>query len=180
MTGSRVTARVGAVRRAALALGSNVGDRAGHLQAAVDRIASTPGVSSVVVSPVYETDAVGGPVGQPAFLNAVLVLETDLSAPALLALAQAAERDRGRVRDVRWGPRTLDVDVLAVGSEVDDDPVLSLPHPRAAERAFVLVPWADVDPAFAVPGRGTVADLAAAQDRTGVRLRPDVVLVVGG
>ncbi len=165
-------------RRAALALGANLGDRAATLQAAVTRLAGTPGVRAVGVSPVYETDAVGGPAGQPAYLNAVIVVETALPARTLLALAAEAEAAHGRVRDRRWGPRTLDVDVLAVGDEVSADAELTLPHPRAHERAFVLVPWADVDPGCTVPGRGRVADLAAAVDRSGVRRRVDVVLTL--
>lgn len=163
-------------RRVALALGANLGDRAAALQSAVARLAGAPGVRAMGVSPVYETDPVGGPAGQPAYLNAVLVVETALPAAALLALAAEAESAAGRVREQRWGPRTLDVDVLAVGAETSADPVLTLPHPRAHQRAFVLVPWADVDPAFVVPGRGRVGDLAAAVDRSGVRRRDDVVL----
>lgn len=171
-----VTVVRGRARRVALALGANLGDRVVALQAAVTRLGSAPGVRPVGVSPVYETDPVGGPEGQPAYLNAVLVVDTGLPAAALLGLAAQAEAAAGRVRAERWGPRTLDVDVLAVGAEVSADPVLTLPHPRAHERAFVLVPWADVDPEFPVPGRGRVGDLAATVDRGGVRRRDDVVL----
>jgi 7,8-dihydro-6-hydroxymethylpterin-pyrophosphokinase len=95
---------------------------------------------------------------------------------ALLALAHAAERAWDRTREVRWGPRTLDVDVLAVGDLVVDTPDLQVPHPRAHERAFVLVPWAEVDPDALVPGRGSVADLAAATGSAGVRRRDDLSL----
>jgi 2-amino-4-hydroxy-6-hydroxymethyldihydropteridine diphosphokinase len=146
------------VRRAALALGSNLGDRGATLTAAVTDLAAVPGLEIVAVSSVFETAAVGGPE-QAAYLNAVLVVETDLDARALLAAAQAVEARHGRVRLERWGPRTLDVDVLALGAEVSDDPDVLLPHPRAHERGFVLVPWAEVDPQYVVPGRGRVLDL---------------------
>lgn len=164
------------LRRAAFGLGSNLGDRAESLRSAVAELARVPGLRAVAVSPVYETDPVGGPDHQPPYLNAVLVVETDLPATALLAAAAEVEAAHGRERTVRWGPRTLDIDVLAVGDEVSADPALTLPHPRAHGRAFVLVPWADADPQFVVPGLGAVADLAAAVDRWGVRPRTDVVL----
>ena len=161
-----------AVRRAAFALGANLGDRAGALRRAVDGLARTPGLRVVAVSGWYDTEPVGGPDGQPAYLNAVVVADTDLTAAALLARANELEAAEGRVRDVRWGPRTLDVDLLAVGAETSADPDLTLPHPRAHERAFVLVPWAEVDPGFEVPGHGPVAALLAAlpaAERAGVR-----------
>jgi 2-amino-4-hydroxy-6-hydroxymethyldihydropteridine diphosphokinase len=160
----------GAVRRGALALGSNLGDRAASLTAAVGDLAAVAGLSVVAASSVYETGAVGGPE-QGAYLNAVLVVETALDAHDVLAAALEVEALHGRVRLERWGPRTLDVDVLALGAEVSDDPVVLLPHPRAHERGFVLVPWAEVDPTFAVPGRGRVLDLLEA-------LSPDAVAEV--
>lgn len=132
--------------RAFLGLGSNLGDRRGHLRRAV---AALPDV--VAVSGVYETDPVGGPPGQGAYLNAVVELETDLSPRDLLELAQRLERDAGRVRTERWGPRTLDVDVLVVGDLVVDEPDLRVPHPRLGERAFVLVPLSDLAPGIAGP-----------------------------
>lgn len=165
--------------RVAVAMGANLGDRAAALQSAVDLLAAVPGLTVLAVSPVYETDAVGGPADQPAFLNAVLVADTDLSAADLLAGLHAIEASHGRVREVRWGPRTLDLDLLVHGSVVSADPALLLPHPRAHLRAFVLAPWADVDPAYELPGLGVVADLLAAlpaDDRAGARLRDDVVL----
>lgn len=176
MTSEPVAARDGAadgtaVRRAALSVGSNLEDRAGHLRGAVELLALAPGVAVVAVSSVFETAPVGGP-DQGPFLNAVVVVATDLSARELLTLAQAIEAAHGRERTERWGPRTLDVDVLAVGSEVSIDPVVVLPHPRAHERGFVLAPWAEVDPDFVVPGRGRVLDLLEAlppEDLTGVR-----------
>jgi 2-amino-4-hydroxy-6-hydroxymethyldihydropteridine diphosphokinase len=156
-----------------LALGSNLGDRLANLQAAVDALA--PGLEEVAVSPVYETAPVGGPP-QPDYLNAVLVAATSLPPRAVLERGRAAETALGRVRGPRWGPRTLDVDVIAYGNEVSSDPELTLPHPRAHERAFVLAPWHDVDPGAVIPGRGPVAGLLAALPADGVRLRRDVRL----
>lgn len=133
-----------------LGLGSNVGDRLAHLQGAVDRLAATEGIVVVAVSNVYETAPVGGPP-QPDHLNAVVAVDTVLGPYELLAAAQACERAAHRVRLERWGPRTLDVDVLVYGDVRLDDPVLTLPHPRMHERGFVLVPLADVAPGL-VPG----------------------------
>ncbi len=135
-------------RRAHLGIGSNLGDRLELLQLAVDGLAATPGITVVAVSPVYETDPVGGPE-QPDFLNAVVAVDTVLSARELLEVAHRLEREAERVRVVRWGPRTLDVDVLLVGDEQVDEPDLVVPHPRMTERAFVLVPLADLEPDWA-------------------------------
>jgi 2-amino-4-hydroxy-6-hydroxymethyldihydropteridine diphosphokinase len=135
--------------RAVLSIGSNLGDRRAALQGAVD--AFRPWL--VAVSAVYETPP-WGPVPQDDYLNAVLIVADRAATPReWLRRAQAAERARGRVRDVRWGPRTLDVDVVAVDDELSRDAELTLPHPRAAERAFVLVPWLDVDPEASLGGR---------------------------
>jgi 2-amino-4-hydroxy-6-hydroxymethyldihydropteridine diphosphokinase len=142
------------VTLAYLGIGSNLGDRLGYLQLAVDRLAAATGVRVTAVSPVYETDPVGGPV-QDDFLNAVVAVETDLAPSALLAECAAAESAAARVRDVRWGPRTLDVDVLWIDGYTSTDPDLTVPHPRLAERAFVLAPLHDLDPALAPePGVG--------------------------
>lgn len=130
-----------APRRAFLALGSNLGDRRAYLRSGIERI---PDV--VAVSQVYETDPVGGPPGQGAYLNCVVELLTRRSARELLAVAQAAETAAERVRVERWGPRTLDVDVLLVGDETVDDADLVVPHPRMWVRGFVLVPLADLAP----------------------------------
>jgi 2-amino-4-hydroxy-6-hydroxymethyldihydropteridine diphosphokinase len=151
-----------------LALGSNLGDRLANLQGAVDGLGAAPGLDDVAVSPVYETAPAGGPP-QPDYLNAVLVAATSLPPRAVLDLGRAAEAARGRVRGPRWGPRTLDVDVIVYGSEISDDPGLTLPHPRAHERAFVLAPWHDVDPGAVIPGQGRVADLLAALPADGLR-----------
>src|SRR5436305_683083 len=142
-----------------LALGSNLGDRAALLQRALDGLRDAAGVAVVAVSDVYETDPVGGPE-QGAYLNAVVAVDTTLDAWELLALAQRLEADADRVRDARWGPRTLDVDVLLYGDVAMDDERLTIPHPRMWERAFVLVPLRDVAPEL-VAGRGV--------DATGVR-----------
>ena len=150
---------------AVLSVGSNVGDRLGHLRLAVEVL------QPVAVSPVYETAPVGG-VEQGAFLNAVLLC--DLDAASAWQRAQDAERRARRERTVRWGPRTLDVDVVVADGSPPLD--LVLPHPRAHERAFVLAPWHDVDPAAELPGHGTVAALLAALDLTGVRRRDDLAL----
>jgi len=150
------------VTRAAVALGSNLGDRAATLAAAVADVAAQEGVEVVASSGVYESAPVGGPADQPAYLNAVVVVETDLTAAGLLMVLQQIETAHGRRRVERWGPRTLDLDLLAFGALRSDAPQLTVPHPRARERAFVLVPWAQVDPTFEVPGLARVADLLAA------------------
>jgi 2-amino-4-hydroxy-6-hydroxymethyldihydropteridine diphosphokinase len=137
-------------RRAYLGLGSNLGDRREHLQGALDGLAATPGVRVAAVSPVYETAPVGGPP-QPDYLNAVVALDTDLSPRDLLELAQDLEARAQRVREARFGPRTLDVDVLLVGDERVHEPDLEVPHPRLRERGFVLAPLADLDPGAAGP-----------------------------
>jgi 2-amino-4-hydroxy-6-hydroxymethyldihydropteridine diphosphokinase len=164
------------MRRVAFGLGANLGDRVAALQGAVDALA--PHLRAPAVSSIYETVPVGGPE-QPDYANAVLVGDSDEPAGVLLARAHDAEALWLRTREVRWGPRTLDVDVLAVGDEVSDDPGLLLPHPRAHERAFVLVPWAEVDPDAVIVGVGRVGDLVAQVDGAdGVRRRDDVALVV--
>jgi 2-amino-4-hydroxy-6-hydroxymethyldihydropteridine diphosphokinase len=140
---------------AVLSVGSNLGDRLAHLRAAVAVLEPT------AVSPVYETAPWGG-VEQDDFLNVVVVCDYDAS--EAWVRAQRAEAVAGRVREVRWGPRTLDVDVVVADGS---DPDLVLPHPHAHERAFVLVPWLDVDPDAVLPGHGRVADLAV--DRSSVR-----------
>ncbi len=153
--------------RAVLSLGSNLGDRLAHLQAAVTLLASR---YAVAVSPVYETDPVGGPEQEP-YLNAVVVLTAPdaVDAADLFRFTSAIERSRLRERTVRWGPRTLDVDLVDVDGNVARTAELTLPHERAAERAFVLVPWLDVDADAVLPGAGPVVGLLAGLDTTGVR-----------
>jgi 2-amino-4-hydroxy-6-hydroxymethyldihydropteridine diphosphokinase len=162
-------------RTVVLALGSNLGDRLANLQRGVDLLCAEPGIGGVRVSPVYETVPVGGP-GQPDYLNAVLVAVTSLPARAVLDRGLAVEEALHRVRGPRWGPRTLDVDVIVYGDVVSGDPELTLPHPRAHKRAFVLAPWHDVDPAAVIPGRGRIADLLAAAGTAGIRRRGDTRL----
>lgn len=152
--------------RVALSIGANLGDRLGALQYAIDELAELGAL--VAVSDVYETDPVGGP-DQPDYYNAVLVLETQATAHEVLAAAQRAEQGRDRVREQRWGPRTLDVDVLAYGQAVSNDPLLTLPHPRALERAFVLIPWAQADAGFGLPDGRTVGQVCAEVAGAGVR-----------
>ncbi|MEU0968004.1 2-amino-4-hydroxy-6-hydroxymethyldihydropteridine diphosphokinase [Streptomyces sp. NPDC005917] len=164
-------------KRAVVALGSNLGNRLETLQGAVDALEDTPGVRIKAVSPVYETEPWGvEPGSQPTYYNAVVVLKTTLPPSSLLERAHAVEEAFNRVRDEHWGPRTLDVDIVAYADVVSDDPQLTLPHPRAHERAFVLAPWYDVDPEAQLPGRGTVADLLAAVTRHGVEARADLEL----
>jgi 2-amino-4-hydroxy-6-hydroxymethyldihydropteridine diphosphokinase len=148
------------VSRAYLALGSNLGDRRSHLQFAVDALHVAESVRVVGVSRVYETSPVGGPP-QDAYLNAVVAVDTVLDPHALLALAQRIERDAHRVRVERWGPRTLDVDVLLYDDVRLDDPDLTLPHPRLWERGFVLAPLRDVARAL-VDARATWDGVAEA------------------
>jgi 2-amino-4-hydroxy-6-hydroxymethyldihydropteridine diphosphokinase len=158
--------------RAVLSLGSNLGDRFAYLRGAVE------GFQDVLVaaSPVYETAPWGG-VDQPDFLNAVLVVDDPATDHwGWLRRGQALEKRAERVREVHWGPRTLDVDVVTVEGVTSDDPELLLPHPGTPERATVLVPWLDVDPAAVLPGHGPVVDLLAKLDTTGVRRRDDLVL----
>lgn len=132
--------------RVFLGLGSNMGDRLDNLRSAVSRL---PDV--VAVSSVYETEPVGGPSGQAPYLNLVVELDTELEARELMEIGRSLERDVGRVRTVRWGPRPLDVDVLLVEGTVVDDEDLVVPHPRMWERRFVLAPLAELDPDL-VPG----------------------------
>jgi 2-amino-4-hydroxy-6-hydroxymethyldihydropteridine diphosphokinase len=156
---------------AVLSLGSNVGDRMAQLQGAVDRL----GTWRVAVSPVYET-APWGPVPQDDYLNAIAIVRDSAAEPRdWLERAHAIETSAGRTRDVRWGPRTLDVDVITVDDVRSDDPELTLPHPRAHERAFVLVPWLAVDRDAVLTGQ-RVADLVRGVNRGGVHLRADLVL----
>lgn len=168
----------GAWQRAVLALGSNLGDRLGMLQGAVDALAKVPGIDVVAVSRVYETAPVGGPPGQHPYLNAVLVVDTTLPASVLLERCLAVEETFGRRRAERWGPRTLDIDVITYDDQVSTDEALTLPHPRASERAFVLVPWLSLDQDATLPGRGRVGELAAARRLDSVVMRTDLRLQV--
>lgn len=160
---------------AVVGMGSNLGDRLGHLQAALDALAARPGMVLEAVSPVYETDPVGGPP-QPPYLNAVALLSVELPPAELLRALHDVEAARGRVRRERWGPRTLDLDLIAAPPYAGDYGDVQLPHPRAHERAFVLRPWLDIEPGADLPGRGPVAALLATLGLDGVRRRDDLRL----
>jgi 2-amino-4-hydroxy-6-hydroxymethyldihydropteridine diphosphokinase len=152
--------------RAVLSVGSNVGDRLAYLRDAVDGL----GNAVVAVSPVYETAPWGG-VEQDDYLNAVVLADDPGLGPrGWLAKAHELEDAAARTRDVRWGPRTLDVDVIDVDGTTSAEEDLTLPHPRAHERMFVLVPWYDLDPDAVLPGHGAVRDLIRVDD--GVRRTP--------
>lgn len=172
-----MTAATAEPRRAVLSIGGNQGALEENLQGAVDALFDAPGLLLVALSPVYQTEPIGGPV-QDDYLNAVVVVDTTLDADALLERAQSVEEAFGRVRAARWGPRSVDIDIVVLGTERRDDPKLTLPHPRAHERAFVLCPWADVDPDAEIPGVGRVGDLLAGVAGQRVRRRDDVTLQV--
>ena len=150
-----------------LALGSNLGDRLANLRLGVERLDGA-GMTVTAVSGVFETTPVGGP-DQDNYLNAVLLAESALSAHQVLSRCAAAEAAAGRVRTVHWGPRTLDVDIITCDDETIAEPDLTLPHPRAHERAFVLAPWLDADPDAVLPGHGPVSELLAGLGAAGVR-----------
>ncbi len=170
---------------AVLALGSNLGDRENMLRSAVSSLEAMPGIDVTAVSTVFETAPVGGPAAQPNYLNAVILVTTELSAHDLLDTCHRVEAAHDRQRGVHWGPRTLDVDMIRYGGLMSSMPDLALPHPRAAQRAFVLAPWLRADPAATLP----VADgvhairempvaelLAQAPDLDDVHERPEIDL----
>ncbi|MFD9454575.1 2-amino-4-hydroxy-6-hydroxymethyldihydropteridine diphosphokinase [Streptomyces sp. NPDC059985] len=162
---------------AVVALGANLGNRLETLQGAIDALGDTPGLRVKAVSPVYETEPWGvEPGSQPSYFNAVIAVKTTLPPSSLLERGQAIEEAFDRVREERWGPRTIDVDIVSYADVVSDDPVLTLPHPRANQRAFVLAPWHDIDPEAQLPGIGAVAALLAEIGLTGVTARPDLEL----
>jgi 2-amino-4-hydroxy-6-hydroxymethyldihydropteridine diphosphokinase len=144
--------------RAYVGVGANLGDRERTIRAALEAL---PGV--VAVSQLRETEPVGV-IDQPRFLNGAAALETELSPRALLDVLLAVERELGRERRERWGPRTIDLDLLLYGGETIDEPGLTVPHPRLHERRFALEPLLDLDPELAIPGRGRVADVLAELD----------------
>ena len=163
------------LRKVVYSIGSNLGDRLANLQGAVDALRDTPDIIVVDLSSVYETDAIGGPDQSPQFLNLIMVAETTLQPRTLLERAMAIEDAFGRERTgEQWGPRTLDVDLIVVGTTIRDKPDLRLPHPLAHERGFVLVPWIEVDPTAEIPGRGPIAGLVDQVDLSGVVRRDDL------
>jgi 2-amino-4-hydroxy-6-hydroxymethyldihydropteridine diphosphokinase len=172
-----LTGEMHPIRRTVLSLGSNLGERKQTLQGALDTLADTPEVWVTGVSPVYETEPVDAPDGSDKFLNAVVLIDTTLPVHTLLERAQAIEDAFGRERgDVVNEPRTLDIDLIVVGDRKCDDERLTLPHPRAHERAFVLAPWNDVEPDAEIPGQGPVGELLDKVGLDGVVRRDDLVL----
>lgn len=163
--------------KATLGLGSNLGDRLANLQFAIDSLNVATGTQVHSISPVYETDPVGGPE-QDDYLNAVVVLKTILSPQQLLDVMQKIETDAHRERNEHWGPRTLDLDLLAMDDLRLDTENLVLPHPAAHERGFVLLPWSTLDPDYVIPGQSSVTQLLTEVNISGVRLRPDLSLLV--
>lgn len=157
-----------------IAFGANLGDRGETITAAQHELAATPGISEFVASPLHETIAMtldGPDPDAPRYLNAVARATTTLSPLALLDVMQRIELEHGRVRDVRWGARTLDLDLILYGGRVIKDDRLQVPHPRAHERDFVLSPWNALEPGAVLMGHGRVADLLA---RIGDTTRPFV------
>jgi len=146
-----------------IGIGSNLGDRETYLRRALDLLAAEEGIEVVAVSRLRETEPVG-PVEQGPFLNGAVQVSTDLPPPQLLERLLDVEQRLGRVRDVRFGPRTIDLDLLVYGEETTDEPGLTLPHPRLHERRFALEPLAELDPGLVVPGRGTVSALLSELD----------------
>ena len=154
-------------RNSVFSIGSNLGDRLEYLNLAVRALRATPGLRLTGVSSVYATAPVGV-LTQPDFLNAVVTAESTLPSMVMLERALAIEDAFNRVRTTRWGPRTIDVDLIMVGDRQLETPELTLPHPRAHERAFVLVPWLEVQPDAVLVGHGRIADLVAGLDTAGV------------
>ena len=167
-----LTGEMKPIRRAVIALGSNLGDRESNLQGAVGQLADTPDVWITGISPVYETVPVDSPEDAGDYLNAVVLVDTTLPAKVLMDRALAIEEafDRTRTEGLLNEPRTIDVDLIVVGDKVSDEQHLQLPHPRAAQRAFVLKPWFDLEPDAEIPGYGTVAALLEAADAAGLTL----------
>lgn len=163
------------LRQVTYSLGSNLGDRLEYLQGATNLLRQTPGMKITGVSSVYETDPVGL-TDQPLFLNIVVQAESTLASTVMLERAHAIEEAFDRVREITFGPRTIDVDLIAVADRVINNDVLTLPHPRAHERAFVLVPWLELEPEAELVGHGRVADLVADLDTSVVRRRDDLVI----
>ena len=162
------------ISKVVLSLGSNMGDSAAILQEAVDYLADTPDLMLVDVSPVYQTKPMGYE-DQDDFLNLVVVAESTLEPLTILDRALAIEENFGRVRDIPNGPRTLDIDIIMVGKRISEDNI-ELPHPHAHERAFVLVPWLDIDPNGEIAGHGPIAELVDDVDTSTVTRRDDIVI----
>jgi len=160
------------VTRATLAFGSNLGDRKETIVAAAKKLAEHKKVKLVALSSMYESVAVtaeGEDESQPRYLNAVGIYETNLKPKRLHKIAQDIETEFGRVRLARWAPRTLDIDIITFGSELIETKKLIVPHPRAYERAFVLLPWLEIDADAVIPGRGKVSGLVGEMEGKVVR-----------
>jgi 2-amino-4-hydroxy-6-hydroxymethyldihydropteridine diphosphokinase len=150
--------------RAVLALGSNLGDREQHLRQALSALAELPSTELIASSSFLETVAVtevGEDQSRPSYLNAVAIIDTELAAQQLHELTSEIENSLGRVRQTKWQDRTIDVDLIAFGSDVIETANLVIPHPRAHQRLFVLKPWFELEPAAEIPGHGRIADLIA-------------------
>ncbi|QCX28725.1 2-amino-4-hydroxy-6-hydroxymethyldihydropteridine diphosphokinase [Nocardioides jishulii] len=172
-----LTGEMHPIRRVVVSIGSNLGDRLDALQGAVNALADTPDVWLTSVSSVYETEPVGAPEGSKNYLNAVVLLDTTLPAHRLMERALTVEVAFDRERtDVRNAPRTLDIDLIQVGDRRANDDTLVLPHPRAAERGFVLVPWHELESDAVLLDHGPVAELLEKVDTTGVVKREDIAL----
>lgn len=151
-----------------IGLGSNLDSPADQLRTALTQLSADSGLQPLAASRFYRTTPVGGPPGQPDFCNACAAFTTDYTPEQLLARTQTIEREHGRIRDLRWGPRTLDLDLLAFDEKRLTGPALTLPHPRAHERAFVLVPLAEIAPALVLDHGLRVIDWLARVERDGV------------
>ena len=148
--------------KAVIAFGSNLGDRENTISAAAKKLGDHKRIKLISLSALYESVAVtmdGEDESQPSYLNAVAIYETTLKPAKLHKLTREIENDFGRVRLARWAPRTLDIDIICYGRELIETKKLQVPHPRAFERAFVLIPWLEIDPDAVIPGRGRVAEL---------------------
>ncbi len=171
-----LTGEMHPIRRCVLAIGSNLGERLANLQGAVNSLADTPEVWVTAVSPVYESEPVDAPEGSKDFLNAVILADTTLSARTLLDRALAIEDAFGRERGEPGAPRTLDVDLIMVGERRANDDDLSLPHPKAYGRAFVLAPWNDLEADAELLDHGPVAELLEKAGSDGLVRRDDIAL----
>lgn len=175
-----MTGGMNPILRVVFSIGSNLGDRLATLQGAVAALEDTPELQIQSVSSVYETVPIGAPADSPDFLNAIVIADTSLAPETLLTRVHALEDAFGRTRDekVANAPRTLDVDLIVAGGLVIKNADFVLPHPHAHDRAFVLIPWLEIEPNAEIPGRGRIVDLLEGVDRTGVTKRPDMSLIL--
>jgi 2-amino-4-hydroxy-6-hydroxymethyldihydropteridine diphosphokinase len=161
--------------RAVLGLGANQGDALGALRSAAAALGNDPATDVVAASRVYRSAPIGGP-DQPDYLNAVVVVRTDLKVWELLGLAHRIESDHDRVREERWGPRTLDIDIITFDAVLSNDPDLTLPHPRSHERLFVVLPWLEIAPTDEHPTWGPLAPLAVSLHEQDIEATDDPLL----